>query len=93
MRSYAVRVMPMLSERLHRPSEVEGDTIPLPKDPSYTPHVHITNGEHVTEWSWSDAERRLKMAYEKDGFSGWAQAALEELEAERIAEKNKRDRL
>ena len=42
------------------------------------------------EWTWPDAEKRLKAAYEADGFSGWAQAALQELESEGNAERKKR---
>ena len=96
MRRYINRLMPMLSERLHRPPEIEdGDSIALHENPPTTPipHIHITNGGDTVEWSWPDAERRLSLAYEKDGVSGWAQAVLQEIEAERVAEKNKRENL
>jgi hypothetical protein len=41
-------------------------------------------------WSWPAAEARLKEAFEKGGYSGWAQAAFAEMEAEVRAERIKR---
>jgi len=44
-------------------------------------------------WKWEDAENRLRAAYDNDGFSGWAEAALKELEAEGELERLKREHL
>jgi hypothetical protein len=43
------------------------------------------------EWNWPDAEERLKEAFDTGGLSGWAAAAIREVEAERRAEKAKRE--
>lgn len=91
MRVLIMRFIPMLTERLHRPPEAEdgGPVVEL----AAAPHINISDTGETVEWTWPDAERRLKLAFEKDGISGWAQAVLEELEAERVAEKSKRDRI
>ncbi|KAF5347959.1 hypothetical protein D9756_010215 [Leucocoprinus leucothites] len=44
------------------------------------------------EWTWEDAEKRMKRAYEEGGFSLWGQVALRELEAEARAERARRRR-
>lgn len=78
--------IPMLSSRIHRVPEVEDND----------------GGEHQVRtlldgvdpvWKWEDAENRLRTAYDKNGFSGWAEAALEELEAEGELERLRRERL
>ncbi|PPQ71935.1 hypothetical protein CVT24_007909 [Panaeolus cyanescens] len=43
-------------------------------------------------WSWPEAEKRLKRAYDEGGFPLWAQAALREMEAELRMERKKRER-
>ena len=55
-----------------------------------TPRFHANQGSGTVEWSWPDAEHRLKMAYEEGGIMGWAEAALRELEAEGELERSKR---
>jgi len=75
--------MPMLSSRIHLPPENED------------------NGEAGRQiqtlsdstWKWEDAEERLKAAYDEGGFSGWAEAALKELEAEGELERLRREHL
>lgn len=49
-------------------------------------------GENATstQWTWPDAEERLSTAFETGGFSGWAAAVLQELEAEGEIERKKR---
>lgn len=42
------------------------------------------------EWSWPDAEQRLKEAFERGGFSEWVVAVVREVETEARAEKLKR---
>ena len=46
--------------------------------------------EDDVEWDWSAAEDRLRNAFDRDGFSGWAEAAMRELEAEGALERAKR---
>ena len=44
----------------------------------------------IEAWSWSAAQARLSQAYDNGGFQGWAEAALQELEAEAEIERRKR---
>ncbi|OBZ78175.1 hypothetical protein A0H81_02717 [Grifola frondosa] len=95
MRHAVLTRMPMLSARIHRPPEPEDDTAIAivgedPVKPAHVPPRPQVNEEDATKWSWSDAEERLKDAFEKDGFSGWSQAALRELETEGELERIKR---
>lgn len=85
MRHFILHQMPFLSSRIHRPPNPEnsGD------DPS-APQSYMDQGRVPVEWSWSDAEHRLKTAYEEDGIMGWAEAALRELEAEGELERSRR---
>ena len=83
MRNGVLRNMPLLSSRIHRPP----DATDHPKDgPSLAPNPQ---GDDI-EWDWSAAEDRLRNAFDKDGFSGWAEAAMRELEAEGALERAKR---
>ncbi len=77
--------MPNLSARIHRLLEAEdGDSL-LPPD---LPPLSI---EDTAEgWTWSAAEQRLREAFDKDGFSGWISAVMQELEAEGRIERAKR---
>jgi len=90
MRSFMVTKMPILSSRIHRRPEVtdgpSGEDSPSVLSTQPRIEVH----ESALEWSWQDAQQRLSDAYEKDGFSGWAEAAMRELEAEAHAERAKR---
>lgn len=45
-----------------------------------------------TEWTWEEAEERMKKAYDEGGYTLWAKVALRELEAEARAERAKRRR-
>lgn len=83
MRLAVVTYMPVLSSRIHRPPQEE-DGIIKQINGDIEAEVDAAN------WAWPDAERRLKAAFEKDGFSGWAEAAAKELEAEGKAERIKR---
>ncbi|EKM75293.1 hypothetical protein AGABI1DRAFT_103048 [Agaricus bisporus var. burnettii JB137-S8] len=44
------------------------------------------------EWSWEEAEKRLKKAYDEGGFTLWSKVALRELEAEARIERARRRR-
>lgn len=92
MRVLVREKMPVLSSRIHRPPAEEDHTATIWNDPTTakTPHIVASEGTGQTEWAWSDAEKRLTAAFERDGFSGWAQAAMQELEAEGRAERQKR---
>ena len=77
--------MPILSSRIHRQPETEdGDSL-LPPD---LPPLSVADA--ADEWTWPAAEKRLREAFDKDGFYGWAAAAMQELEAEGRIERAKR---
>jgi len=82
--------MPLLSSRIHRPIKA-GDGLPeLHSSLGDEPHLIANPTDGSVEWSWPDAEKRLRIAFEKDGFRGWAAAAMKELEAEGRIERMKR---
>lgn len=76
----------MLSSRIHRMPENEGEG-----EGRQLVQTLLDGVDPV--WKWEDAENRLRAAYDKDGFSGWAEAALKELEAEGELERLKREHL
>lgn len=90
MRYHVQTKMPGLLARLHRPPEEEDHTLTVWNSPTLAGEVPQVVVKDDIEWAWPDAESRLKAAYETDGFSGWAQAALEELEAEGKTERRRR---
>ena len=78
--------MPMLSSRIHQPPESEGDG-----EARQQAQTLLDGVDPV--WKWEEAEGRLRAAYDKDGFSGWAETALKELEAEGELERLRREHL
>ncbi len=87
MRQAVLSRMPLLSSRIYRE--------PGPKDHGLESDAVSLRLETKTDvdsgsWSWSAAEERLKAAFEKDGFSGWAEAAMREVEAEGKIERRRR---
>ena len=74
--------MPELSSRIHRPTNESDDIF-------YRTSSDMNDAE-ATNWAWPDAEKRLQAAFEKHGFSGWAEAAVKELELEGRAERLRR---
>ena len=82
MRTGILAYMPVLSSRIHRTPDVEDGDVLLPP-----PSSSLTEGE---EWSWPAAEQRLKEAFDKYGFYGWAATAMQEMEAEGRLERSKR---
>lgn len=85
MRYFILHRMPFLSSRIHRPP----DTGDASEDPDI-PRLYVEKSSGVVEWSWPDAEHRLKTAYEESGIMGWAEAALREVEMEGELERSKR---
>ena len=79
--------MPLLLSRVHRPPEGEGDG-----EAGQQVKV-LLDGDVSSVWKWEDAEKRLRDAYDKSGFSGWTEVVLKELEAEGELERLKRERL
>ena len=82
MRLAVLKHMPKLSARIHRAAEeIDGLS-----------GTHSDGHGEIdpATWTWPDAEQRLKAAFDKDGFSGWAEAAAKELEAEGQIERLKR---
>ncbi|KAL0950350.1 hypothetical protein HGRIS_010318 [Hohenbuehelia grisea] len=79
MRQIILEKMPVFVERIHRLAEPEASS-------------ENQAGISEVDWNWEDAESRLKNAYERDGFSGWAYAALQEIEAESRLERAQRFR-
>lgn len=47
------------------------------------------DSERMQSWTWPEAERRLTEAFERGGFSEWAECAIHELEAEGKAERRR----
>ena len=72
----------MLSSRIRRLPESEEEGEDARQAQVFSDGVDPT-------WKWEDAEERLRVAYDQGGFSGWAEAALKELEAERKLEHEK----
>lgn len=90
MRQAVMTRMPALSSRIHRPPTPE-DNEPVEEiPPTGPPPLLAQRGSGEAEWTWPAAERRLTVAFEEKGFSGWATAAFEELEAEGQVERKKR---
>jgi hypothetical protein len=79
--------MPVLSSQLHRPL----DLTEIDATRSNSPDLADSQPEDEN-WSWPAAEARLKKAFDKGGYSGWAQAAIVEVEAEARSERLKRQR-
>ena len=79
--------MPLLLSRVHRPPEGEGDG-----EAGQQVKV-LLDGDVGSVWKWEDAEKRLRDAYDKNGFSGWTEVVLKELEAEGELERLKREQL
>ncbi|KAJ3005074.1 hypothetical protein NUW54_g4506 [Trametes sanguinea] len=94
MRMAVLRRMPGLSARIHRAPEPEDGAEIVLSEPRPNPNVALPvpplSPEEVEKWTWTAAERRLKEAFDRDGFYGWAAAALRELEAEGHLERTKR---
>lgn len=78
--------IPMLSSRIHRPPEGEDDG-------EAGQQIQTLLDGADSAWKWEDAEERLGAAYDKDRFSGWAEAALKELEVEGELERLRREHL
>ncbi|KAI0646698.1 hypothetical protein C8Q79DRAFT_1010285 [Trametes meyenii] len=89
MRLTILNYMPILSSRIHRPPAPEDDDASASSEPGSDSRLSLSDTD-VEEWTWSAAEQRLKEAFDKDGFSGWAAAMLRELEAEGRLERSKR---
>ena len=104
MRAAVLARLPALFARIHRAPVPEDDEtiLPLPSPTSQVsptaPPSHISldegtptaPGQDTEEWSWPAAEARLKAAFDANGFYGWAEAAMRELEAEGRVERAKR---
>ncbi|KAI8971316.1 hypothetical protein BD414DRAFT_500920 [Trametes punicea] len=92
MRLAILKRMPVLSARIHRPPNPEDGAASVPIEPVADQALSPPPipQEDLEEWTWPAAERRLKEAFERDGFSGWAAAVLRELEAEGRLERAKR---
>ena len=93
MRLAILNKLPFLSSRIHRSPDAEDhghdpDLLHTMGSASLEKEPTNHNGE---KWSWDAAENRLKDAYEKDGFSGWGIALLQEVEAEGKLEREKRE--
>ncbi|KAI0826997.1 hypothetical protein BC628DRAFT_1418603 [Trametes gibbosa] len=84
--------MPSLSARIYRPAapEDDGPSAAGGARTEASPGSIALSPSEVQEWTWPAAEQRLRDAFEKDGFSGWAAALLRELEAEGRLERTKR---
>jgi hypothetical protein len=80
MRKVLMEKMPVLSSRIQRRlGSGDGEVGPQVQTPP--------DGGIDSAWTWEDAESRLSAAYEKNGFSGWTEAVLKELDAEAERER------
>ncbi|KAL6299311.1 hypothetical protein BKA93DRAFT_829971 [Sparassis latifolia] len=86
VRMFIVKRMPVLSYRIYRPLGLEDEEL----DAKSVSTLSQPHPDDVLQWSWPDAEKRLKAAFERDGFMGWAEAAVTELEAEGQVERVRR---
>jgi hypothetical protein len=86
MRLAVLTKLPILSHRIYRPAKPDRD------GDQVSPQTEYSVPALGVEWNWQEAENRLKEAFDKDGFYGWASAALEEVEAEAMVERAQRDR-
>lgn len=77
MRKTVLEKMPVLASRLHRPAEDD----------------HQVEDMAEETWEWNAAQQRLTEAFDKNGFHGWAETALKEVEAEDRLERWKRDQI
>jgi hypothetical protein len=85
MRYWTDHYLRPITDRIHRPPESEEERRAAHEVAPY-------NLGRDEEWTWQEAEERLKKAYEQGGFSLWAQVALRELEAEARVERARRNR-
>ncbi|KAL4068641.1 hypothetical protein V8B97DRAFT_2018318 [Scleroderma yunnanense] len=102
MRLWVISTLPILSERIHRPSEAKDNEGLAPlfhssgtSDPSNQPpeSSHLgTPSPHSTipPFDMAAAQARLAAAYDRGGFYGWGEAAIKELETEAEAERARR---
>ncbi|OCH86307.1 hypothetical protein OBBRIDRAFT_783457 [Obba rivulosa] len=92
MRTIMVTKMPVLSSRIHRSPEVTDGpaSVHSSTTPSAGSQPRVEAHGNTLQWSWPDAQQRLADAWDKGGFSGWADAAMRELEAEAHAERARR---
>ncbi|KDQ53717.1 hypothetical protein JAAARDRAFT_136552, partial [Jaapia argillacea MUCL 33604] len=84
MRETMLTKLPKLASRLHRPVELDPETV------SVSSQIECDIETTRQAWSWQEAEKRLTDAYERDGISGWAEAAMREVEEEGKIERAKR---
>jgi len=83
MRLYLWSSLPSLPQRILRGPETDEER--------QSAHAVAAYGAHE-QWTWPEAEERLKRAYEEGGIGLWAQVALREVEAEARVEREKRER-
>ncbi|KAG2140963.1 uncharacterized protein EDB93DRAFT_1230095 [Suillus bovinus] len=83
MRHVVLTKLPVLSDRIYRPSETRQD--------GGNDHAHPENPAlEPVGWNWQEAENRLREAFDNGGFHSWASAALVEVEAEATVERARR---
>jgi len=80
--------MPVLYARIHkalRPEEISSPSLCSAED--------TVPSSHRSKWTWSEAEERLRAAFDKGGLEEWARAAAVETEQEAKAVNEERKRL
>jgi len=83
MRHVVTTKLPVLSYQIYRPAEPDPDGCDV--------YPQTKNSEFEPGSEWQEAENRLREVFDKDGFYGWASAALKEVEAEAMAERARRE--
>ncbi|KAJ3563139.1 hypothetical protein NP233_g9137 [Leucocoprinus birnbaumii] len=85
MRFWTDQNLRPITDRIHRPPENE-------EERKTALEIAAFGMGEDEEWTWEEAEKRMKKAYEEGGFSLWGQVALRELEAEARVERARRRR-
>lgn len=84
MREIILERLPVLSQKLYG-SEKDGSD-----EGGHIPVTEVLGSPIPTSWSWDAAEGRLREAFDRGGFTEWAEAAVTELEEEGKVERRKR---
>lgn len=85
MRYLADKYLPGVKDRIYRGPENDDER-------KASLEVVPFGSLNEEEWSWEEAEERMKRAYDQGGFALWTKVALREVEAEARIERAKRRR-
>ncbi|OCB89105.1 hypothetical protein A7U60_g3704 [Sanghuangporus baumii] len=84
MRELLLTHMPIISQRIYR-SSLDEDLISRNGT-----QIDTHRDEEGNNWTWEEAEDRLRDAFDHGGVGDWAECAIRELEAEEEVERRRR---